>query len=95
MAKEDSIDQLIAEIMANRIILMRLWAYFATLASASEAVSFESYVERQCKESIESVEYLQLDGHPNAEGLRKIVRDAISVAFRGLANGTPTLGTVQ
>ena len=87
MAIEDNLDQLYAETMANRIVIMRLWNYVAEVAAKADGITKAKYLERQIQQSLESVDMWDIRGHRNPNGLKSMIKGAISAAFKGIVEG--------
>jgi hypothetical protein len=87
MAIEDNLDQLYAETIANRIVIMRLWNYFAEVAAKAEGDTKAKYMERQLKQCLEAVDMWHLHGHRNPDNLKRMAKAAITGAFQGIVEG--------
>jgi hypothetical protein len=87
MSIDDSLDQLYAEAMANRIISIRLWGYLAEVGAKAEGVAKAKFLERHLKMSLESVDLWDVQGHRNPGGLKQMAKAAITGAFDGIVEG--------
>jgi len=81
---EDILDRLLAEMLANRILCMRMWGYLAS--ATDDEVQF---VERQRKLTLESVEAWNLQGHRDPATLKAITKAAINAAWDEVLRNPP------
>ncbi len=76
---DEILDRLFAEMVANRILCMRMWGYLASV-SGDET----QFVEHQRKMSLASVELWSIEGHRDPERVRTMARAAINAAWDGV-----------
>ena len=87
---DPALDQLFAEMLANRILCMRMWGYIA-MATGDEI----NFIARQLKMSLESVDAWTIEGHPDPDHLKRMAKTAINSAFDGIVTGRASGPPVQ
>ncbi len=95
MAIEDNLDELYALFIANHILCMRMWGYLSSIASQAEGIQQETWIERQRKMSLESVDMWKLESHRDPEALRRRVKQQLDIAWKGITMGAPSDSQLQ